>query len=102
VAGAKVDSSTTDSGDDMWDATPPEEEEAAEEAADEEASYEGNPICHGFIFINFRICPKQEAEARKYGTETESDAAVRRKPNPPRSSARRVNYASSSDDDDFQ
>jgi hypothetical protein len=37
-----------------------------EEAAAKEASYEGNPICHGLIFIIlfFRICSQQEAEAR--------------------------------------
>jgi hypothetical protein len=40
------------------------EEGADEEAAAKEASYEGNPICHGLIFIIlfFCICSQQEAE----------------------------------------
>jgi hypothetical protein len=79
VARAKVDGNTTDNGDDEWDATPPEllpavfssrkqEEAADEEEAEKEASYEGNSICHGLIFIIFffRICPQQEAEANLY------------------------------------
>jgi hypothetical protein len=41
------------------------EEGAVEEATAKEASYEGNTICYGLIFIIlfFRICSQQEAEA---------------------------------------
>jgi hypothetical protein len=41
-------------------------------------------------------------EQKRNPIEDPASPAVRRKPNPPRSSAKRVNYASSSDDDDFQ
>jgi hypothetical protein len=42
------------------------EEGAVEEATAKEASYEGNIICYGLIFIIlfFRICSQQGAEAR--------------------------------------